>query len=428
MTNLFAQSASMLTLALLVAVFVIAARRLPMGAASLPCMMVLTSAAYFYLFPLMWIINGGISFFGLGFFDLTNVHLLVLLYCLGAVVPFFAFSRVFANHRGPNQYEDDIPRRPLVGYAVWALALGGMAYLISSGNFALLGAREGQTVGVSKLAFAYQSFTLLLPLTLMALIRSRFAPWAWLLAIGVFFILLQAGFRFRILILAVGIFSAYALMTKLRIREWQVLGGATGGLALMNIVGSVRRYGRGVDLSGVSSSNLITLASNFGGELGSVLATARIVNHPLPPLNYIEPWVVGIARFVPSFIWPNKPAANYLTQISAGIGGGAESAGIAPPQHIEMLFQLGWPGVFVLSALYFSLIMLLLGQINRLPLTPRIAGYSLLPIFFGYYMQSRGYLFQILADGLFVFGPLFLMSIKFNFKRLMVRRSGYFAQ
>ena len=42
---------------------------------------------------------------------------------------------------------------------------------------------------------------------------------------------------------------------------------------------------------------------------------------------------------------------------------------------------------------------------------PGVAGCSLAPVFFGFYMQTSGYFFQILSDGLFIFGPIFLVHV-----------------
>jgi len=40
----------------------------------------------------------------------------------------------------------------------------------------------------------------------------------------------------------------------------------------------------------------------------------------------------------------------------------------------------------------------------------RLAGCTLIPFYFGYYMQTRGYFFQAFADGLFILGPMFILN------------------
>lgn len=90
---------------------------------------------------------------------------------------------------------------------------------------------------------------------------------------------------------------------------------------------------------------------------------------------------------------------------------GAEQAGIAATQHVEMLLQWGWLGLGPLSFLYFCIACLLLSRLHKLDRTVRIAGYSLVPAYFGFYMQTRGYFFQIFADAIFMLAPLYLLNL-----------------
>ena len=47
--------------------------------------------------------------------------------------------------------------------------------------------------------------------------------------------------------------------------------------------------------------------SSFSGEAGIVYTLGYIADHPLPNLVMFEPWTVGFARLIPSFIWTDKP-------------------------------------------------------------------------------------------------------------------------
>jgi hypothetical protein len=97
--------------------------------------------------------------------------------------------------------------------------------------------------------------------------------------------------------------------------------------------------------------------------------------------------------------------------ISGATVANADQAGVAAPQHVEMLLQFGWFGMVPLAFLYFSIAALLIYKLSRLGREARIAGCSMAPAFFGFYMQTRGYFFQVFADALFIFGPLFAMHI-----------------
>jgi hypothetical protein len=213
--------------------------------------------------------------------------------------------------------------------------------------------------------------------------------------------------------LLTGAAGAFALQREFKIG---VLRGAVGfalGLLLANLIGAVRRYGQGIDLSGLTSERFHSMTNSFGGEFGVVYAFDYIAGSPLPPPNWIEPWVVGVARLVPSFLWPDKPVAEYLTRVSAGAGlPSADQAGIAPPQHVEILFQFGWWGLLPMAFCYFWTAGWLVRRVAFTGRDLRLAGCTLIPFFFGYYMQTRGYFFQILADGLFILGPLFVLRAR----------------
>lgn len=84
---------------------------------------------------------------------------------------------------------------------------------------------------------------------------------------------------------------------------------------------------------------------------------------------------------------------------------------MAAPQHVEMLLQFGWMGLPFLAFFYFSLAIFLLTRLSRMGREVRIAAWALVPIFFGFYMPTRGYFFQVLTDGIFTFGPLFLLHL-----------------
>jgi hypothetical protein len=70
-----------------------------------------------------------------------------------------------------------------------------------------------------------------------------------------------------------------------------------------------------------------------------------------------------------------------------------------------MLYRFGWFGVLGLALVHFSLITRLHSSVARLGRDARVARLSRIPPFFDYYMQSRGYFFQMSLEAIFAFRP-----------------------
>jgi hypothetical protein len=291
-----------------------------------------------------------------------------------------------------------------------------VAFQVATGRLNLMGRDDYALAfneGNARFAFVAQAYTLLIPLTVLALVRERFSARSAALLIVVLAVFLQVGFRWRIMVVLVAAGTAFALMNRRRIGLVGATAGLVGAMVLANVIGAIRRYGQGVDIAAIGDVRLDSLISSFGGEFGIVYVLNYAVDHPLTDWVWFEPWVVGVSRLVPTALWPDKPVALYLTHFTDGMTSPyANRAGIAAPQHVEMLYQFGWIGVPVLALLYFGLVCRFHGVMLALSRDCRIAGCALLPAFFGFYMQTRGYFFQVLADGLFVFGPVLLLSLR----------------
>lgn len=414
----------LLTLVPLVLIFFGCARRLPLGALSLPCMMVLTSFIYFYLMPVFARAAGDTGFFGMYLDSLGWAHFAVLLYVLGALVAFLVHWRVLSVHPGaPRRNERQIAKP--VFYALWGVVAAGVAFQILSGKLNLTGAGNYQfaTDRIREFAFVTQAYNMMVPLTLILLIRNNFKLWSLVFAAVVVVVFLQIGFRFRVMIFLTAAVVSFAIARNIKIRVAYALGGAVVALYLANLIGSLRRYGRGLDLSQVDQVAQIGPFTSFGGEIGIVYVLAYTAENPLPNLAMFEPWLVGVARLVPSFLWPDKPTAGYMRHFIAGAQTNAEGAGVAASQHVEMLLQFGWISLPILAFFYFTIATSLIGRLHRLGREARIAGCAIVPAFFGFYMQTRGYFFQIFADSLFFFGPLFLVHMPLFLVHIWERRS-----
>jgi hypothetical protein len=393
-------------------IFVYFSRVLPLGALSLPCVTVLTSLFYFYVMPVTSLELGNDSFFGMYLTSLEESHWVALLYVGGAGIAFIANERQL---RLDPRYKtgQETPPNTVAHIWLWIAVACSICAMFALGQLNAL-SDEGYEFGseITNVAFLNLGFSMSLSLTLIYLIRDNFGPKSLALTAVILYLYSIAGFRFRLLILLCAMVICFALVRGIKLRIWMVLIGSVGGIVLMNLVGMMRKYGAGLDFSLAQGKSVAEIFSSFGGEIGMVYVTQLAATKPPDELIWAEPWIVAVTRFIPSFLWPDKPTASYLSFFSSGFAArGADQAGMAAPQHVEMIYQFGWIGVPLLAFLYFSLAIRLESRIARLNREARIAGFALIPPFFGYYMQSRGYFFQMCAEAVFTFLPLFLLHI-----------------
>ena len=410
--DVFDSTISLLTLMPLLAIFYWSTRSSPLAAVSLPCMTMLTSIVYFYMLPVVVLANGDTGYFGMYITNLMWSHIVVLLYALGAGWAFFVFRRILtANPADPRPWDNNT--YDPIYWMLWGVAGTGATAQILLGKLNVMGSEKYEFAvdQIGEFAFLTQAYNMMVPLTIMFAIRDKFKRWTWVLLPIVLLIFLQAGFRFRIMLLLAGLGTAFALVHKFRITTPFALGGLGVALLLSNVIGTIRRYGQGVDISALTDEKVEGLTTNVGGEFGLVYVLDYTVNNPLPDLVTFEPWLVAVARLIPSFLWPDKPTAEYVKYFWAGATmEGADKAGIAATQHVEMLLQFDWFGIFPLAFIYFSIAGIVLTAFFNQRREARIAGCALAPAFFGYYMQTRGYFFQYFADALFILGPLLILD------------------
>jgi hypothetical protein len=394
-----------------VVVFVYFARALPLGALSLPCVSVLTSFLYFYVMPVTSVMAGVASLFGMPLNSLEETHWLSILYVLGVALACGLNAKRLGA--GPVSYDEPaMPLNRILLVGLWSLFLLSILALFVLGELNLTRSDDYQFASESaSLGFLNLGLTIAQPLTIIYLIRNNFGPKSLTLLAAILYAFSVAGFRFRILILLCAVVIAFALVRKIKIRMGAVLAGALVGMALMNLMGIARHYGEGLDFDQFGSLSIGEALSQFGGEIGIVYVTQHAAANP-PDWVWFAPQIVAVTRFIPSFIWPDKPTAAYLAFFSSGFPQerAALASGMAAPQQVEMIYQFGWFGVPLLAFIYFWILTRLNSSVARLGREARIAGLSLIPPFFGYYMQSRGYFFQMSAEAVFTFSPVFILS------------------
>ena len=407
--NILCSQTSLVILASLWLLFFVYAKCLPLEAFSLPCIMLLTSIVYFYVVPLGVLIEGETGYFGMYLSDLTWAHFAVFLYSLGAAAA-FAIQWPFLTENPGAPRPTERPMVMLTFYVLWGLAWGGAIALFLMGQINLTANENFQMEGGNAFLFLNEAFNMMIPLSIILLIRNNFGWRSLMVLLIVIFVFLQAGFRFRVILTLAGVVTAFAVHRRIRLRISYMLAGATVAVMLSNLLGMVRRYGQGIDYKSLGEAS-VEHVSSFSGEAGIVYILGYIADNPLPNLVLFEPWTVTFARLIPSFIWPDKPTITYGQYLLDITPESSVGAGVGASQHVEMLFQFGWFGLPFLAFVYFFIISYLIHRLNLLGYEARVAGCSLAPVFFGFYMQSRGYFFQILSDGLFIFGPIFLVHV-----------------
>lgn len=405
-------SVGFLTLTLLMIVYLMFARALPFGAVSLPCMTALTSIIYFYFMPAIALAGGNNEFFGMYLTSLEWTFYAVFLYNMGAMAAFLIRNKHLARNPAAPQVLERQFNFIILG-VLWASVLGILASQVALGHLNLLRAEDyAYAEAPGEFKFINLFYTAMIPLTLVVLIRDNFSARSLLLLCGVLVVFFVVAFRYRIMILLFAVVVSFALIRGIKMRVSYVVIGFICALFIVNFIGQTRQYGRGIDISRVEDMSWSEILKSVGGEIGPIYVISHVASNPLPEPVLLEPWIIGLTRLVPSFLWPDKPTAEYLRHLTSGfLDSNAVQAGIAAPQQVEMLLQFGWIGLPILAFLYFYGAIYLIYRLSRLGREARIAGCAIAPAFFGFYMQTRGYFFQILSDGLFMFGPLFLVHL-----------------
>jgi hypothetical protein len=395
---------------LLVLIFLKVGRKLPFGVLSLPSIMALTSITYFYLMPLVLIANNQNNFFGIELTTLEPIHAAAMLYSIGAALAFRVFS-VYLRSDPSEHRSDERKLNPIVFWVLFALAIIGMSTQVALGQFNLTN-RDDYLIdfSVGNLAFLSLSYSLMIPLTLVILIRKNFNLLSLLLLVMVLFVFLTLGSRFRIVILLCGAASSFILIRKIKLGFFRTALGIMLMLSFINLVGLTRNYYRGIDLSAISDVNFLESMFMFEGEAGMVFTLSHIASSPPDKLILFDPWIVGISRLIPSFLLEEKPFPEYLFLYPAGfLDSAAMESGVSAPQHAELLLQFGWIGLPFLAFCYFCIAGYTVNRLQHLGREARIAGCAIVPTLFGFYMQQRGYFFQLLCEYIFTIMPLFLL-------------------
>lgn len=413
--------AGIITFVLLILIFAWGVRSTALGALSLPCIMALTSFIYFFLMPISHVISGNASFFGLVLDDLDGVYLAVGLYALGAMAAMLLNRRILSKNP-VDTYQRERTINLYALFAILALAISGVAAKVMLG---LLNIGDDTDVSSSAINvnFLQLSDSLLISTTLVVLLIDRFRFRSLALLAFTVSVFVLDGFRFRIVILLSAALISFAISKGIRIRSAYVFFGGIIAIIVLNAIGLSRSYGSGIDLSRLGDRSLGELFGSFDAEIGPVFVLQHLTDNP--PYNFIglEPWYVAVTRFIPAFMWPNKPFPDYLLYYAWGFPDRhALTAGVAGTQQSEFFLQFGFLGLPFLAFGYYALALRLQRRLLFLSREARIAGTAILPAMIGFYSQQRGYTFQLLCELFFTLFPLFVMHWGISSTRV---NSGY---
>lgn len=389
------------------------ANKFPLGPLALPSISIITSVIYFYIIPALSSENGQLLFLNVCITSLDWLHVSLILYTAGMIAACSVYRRNLITDVATLRKNDrNIDNRSvfalmaIAGAGIIALAIVGRLNIIRDENYEIVNDYTG-------LAFLNMSFTLMIPLVVVYAIKSDFKIKSLILIAVTLYIFSIAGFRFRIVILTASIVASYVIVRGIKLKVYHAIIGIPLAFAAVNAFGKARTYGEGLDLSALSEMTWSDLITSFSGERGVIFALSSVIDNPRSELIYTTPWMVAISRMVPTFLWPDKPSPEYLYYVTEGFDTiYRRTAGIAPPQQAEILLQFGWIGLPIVTFIYFSFACKLIGWFGRLGREGRVAGYAMVPVFFGFYMQQRGYFFQMALEGIFMFGPLFIIYMQ----------------
>ena len=128
------------------------------------------------------------------------------------------------------------------------------------------------TDSVGDLAFINLFFTMMVPLSIVYLVRDNFGPKSLAVLVAVCFVLLMTGFRYRLVFMAFSVTATFLLMREIKVRTAFVLAGTLVALLGSNVIGNTRKYGAGVDLGKIQDLTPIEILQSFGGEVGPLFS------------------------------------------------------------------------------------------------------------------------------------------------------------
>ena len=272
---------------------------------------------------------------------------------------------------------------------------------------------DGVDVGAIANYFTYAVNFLIPGLCLMAAAwikhrRHTFSLLLWLLtAIAIY---TSLGFRYRLVLLVIPLLLLWFLGRARRPSIPVLALFLVMFVSLNGLIGLTRTYGRGLDLRAVEGQSTGDFFDAGFGDSAVFFTTSGVIEQSpgRAPLIGPTPLLATLLFPVPRALFPSKPDASYITNITSQLYGGKLFAeGAAFLNYAEYYLIAGWPSLIGLSFLLGWLLRWLWNWFLIRRNEPFAQVIYLLASSYLFVVISRGYLPQVLMLFAFSVAPLF---------------------
>lgn len=242
-------------------------------------------------------------------------------------------------------------------------ALGFLLFLVYAGGsitayinpFSSLGYDDTGYIGSFRNYFILpiNFFVPALCLMLVGVIDGKFSKVYFLglllMATGIY---LSFAFRYRIVILGMGLATTFYLYKGIKPRLLLALLVFVAGVTAMGIIESTRTYFGGLNLDRIEDKSYSEMFLKGFGESRTFGTLGLMIKNIPEQVDYIyfAPYVQGFLMPIPRSLWPGKPAGEHLSLVTDLYPNG-QGTGAAWPFYGEYYFSFGWLGIVVGSFL-----------------------------------------------------------------------------
>ena len=385
-------------------------------------------AYYFVVGPLISLLLGNTSGYGIQFRDIMWKAWLAGLLGLGAIFAGFALPAMPWRTKLNEGFTPDFRRRlrrfcflltgfGLVGFVYDAYVSGqslGMLLL----PFHRGGNLEADVAGHEGLAAGNYLFLLInvfIPAMALWCALQADQPWRrWiplvvLPAVQIAFFYSSMGFRHRIVIMILSMAATTYLMQRKRPHLWTILLAAVGMLLMAGLIVLTRTYGMGLDLSQIAGMGLIDILLGGFNDAGTFFTTALVIDSIPKTFPYVglNPLWIALTIPIPRSLWPDKPLPIFLQYFQYLTG----TMGQAVPVVGEHYMMGGWIGLLIGGLLIGMLYRRFWEFYRANPGNPLVIVLYAVSWALIFPVINRGYLAQTLMEFFFDLLPLVVLYL-----------------
>lgn len=188
-------------------------------------------------------------------------------------------------------------------------------------------------------------------LAFISFLNKKGVIW-FLIIFGIAFSLfVNAGFRWRLIVLSYSLLSVYHLHINRRLNLKLVLGLLFPLLLLMGAMEIARSYDRGINMDRLDGVQTSELLDNSTTEAACFLASGLVIDEYLNQYKFsnFDFLINAIASPIPRVLWQNKPDGSYLIEPIMNLYGGQNKGmGQAVLHYAEYYMAFGWYGIILI--------------------------------------------------------------------------------